>query len=157
MYFKPGVLDRVRAEPGLLDKVKAAIMTHPGVDGVLVGADLDYKKPSDTDRIARAAAFSQYPSRAGDLIILPKLNWFFSSASGTPAATHGTAHPYDAKVPLVLMGKAIVPGTYPGAAAPIDIAATLAHLCGVALPTATGHVLDAALRGRKSAEGPSTR
>jgi predicted AlkP superfamily pyrophosphatase or phosphodiesterase len=154
LYFKPGAFDRVRKHAGLLDKVKAAIMAHPGVDGVLVGADLDYRHPP-ADRIARAAAFSQYASRAGDLIILPKLNWFISSAAGTPAATHGTAHPYDAGVPLVLLGKPFVPGTYAGAAAPIDIAATFAHVCGVGLPRATGRVLEPALRG--ALPGPATK
>jgi predicted AlkP superfamily pyrophosphatase or phosphodiesterase len=149
LYFKPGVFDRVRAEAGLLEKIRAAILAHPGVDGVLLGPDLDYRKPSDTDPIARAAAFSHYAARAGDLIILPKLNWFFSAANGSPAATHGTAHPYDARVPLLLMGKPFVPGTYAGAAAPIDIAVTFAHLCGVPLPTATGRVLEPALRDGK--------
>ena len=65
--------------------------------------------------------------------------------------THGTAHPYDAHVPVLFYGAGIKPGTYEGPAAPIDIAPTLARLCGVALPAATGHVLERALRERRRA------
>jgi arylsulfatase A-like enzyme len=146
LYLRPGVIDRLRARPGALERVKAAIAAARGIAGVLVGADLDFRHPSP-DRVTEAAALSQYPPRSGDLILLPALNWFFVQGDGMAGGTtHGTAHPYDARVPVLFYGAGIRPGTYDGPAAPIDIAPTLARLCGVDLPAATGHVLEQALR-----------
>ena len=61
------------------------------------------------------------------------------------ATTHGTAYPYDVRVPLLLLGAGVRPGQYEQAATPADIAPTLAKICGVALPTATGRALDEAI------------
>jgi arylsulfatase A-like enzyme len=46
---------------------------------------------------------------------------------------------------LVLFGGGIKPGRYDQAVTPADIAPTLARICGVPLPTATGRVLEEAL------------
>ena len=95
-----------------------------------------------------AAGF--FPARSGDLIIVPKPNWIFVSddKSVVPgnATTHGSGYAYDTQVPLILLGAGITPGHYEAAASPADIAPTLAKLAGVALPTATGRLLDEALK-----------
>jgi hypothetical protein len=128
--------------------VRRAILDTPGVEAVLIGRDLDPRHPPQ-DAIARAAALNEYPARTGDLILIPRANWIFVSDDGTrnpgSATTHGTLRPYDARVPVVLFGAGIRSGQYDVAASPIDIAPTLARLCGVSLPTATGRVLDVAL------------
>ena len=94
----------------------------------------------------RAAALSHVPDRSGDLILAGKENWYFSPRSDGSATTHGTAHAYDRRVPVLVMGAGIRPGTYSQAASPADIAPTLAHLAGVPLPQAEGRVLREALR-----------
>jgi len=146
LYLRPGVMDRLKARPDVLDRVKRAITSTPGIAGVLVASDLDAAHPP-TDPVARAAALNQYGPRSADLVVLPALNFFFVQGDGPPTGTtHGTAHPYDQRVPVLFYGAGIKAGTYDGPAAPIDIAPTLARLCGVELPTATGHVLDRALQ-----------
>jgi predicted AlkP superfamily pyrophosphatase or phosphodiesterase len=158
LYLHPGVMDRLRANPEGLDRVKAAIRQVPGVADVIVSADLDARK-LPADRMLAAASLSHYPGRSGDLVVIPKPNWFFVPDVKSPDAggtTHGTAQPYDARVPVLFMGAGIVPGTYEGPAAPIDIAPTLARLCGVTLPHATGRVLEPALKAAQASAKESS-
>ncbi len=64
--------------------------------------------------------------------------------SGT---THFSANSYDRHVPLELYGASIIPGTYHGLVAPVDIAATLASILRINRPSAAvGRVLGEALR-----------
>ena len=66
------------------------------------------------------------------------------SSSGT---NHYTAYSYDRHVPLAFFGAPFVPGVYPQASAPVDIAATFASLLGVNRPSdAVGRVVIEALR-----------
>jgi hypothetical protein len=94
-----------------------------------------------SDPSRRAAALSYVADRSGDLIIVPQPYYYLSSE----ATTHGTAHQYDARVPVILAGLGIKPGEYLGAATPADVAPTLAFLAGIGLPAAEGRVLVEAL------------
>lgn len=148
LYFRAGVFDRIRSEPGLVAEVVAAIQAVPGVDRVLDSRDLAAGR-APSDAVGRAAAASFYPARSGDLIIIPKKNWIYVADDKTVipgnATTHGSPYEYDTDVPLALLGAGIQAGRYDAPASPIDIAPTLAHLAGVPLPTATGRVLTEAL------------
>ena len=97
----------------------------------------------------QATRNSFFAARSGDLLIIPKPNWIFVSddKSIVPgnATTHGTYNDYDQRVPLVLLGGGIPKGRYDQPASPSDIAPTLARLCGLSLPSATGRVLEEAL------------
>ena len=64
---------------------------------------------------------------------------------GAAGTTHGSGNEYDQRVPVILMGAGIKPGTYSQTASPVDIAPTLAAMCGIALPKADGRVLREAL------------
>jgi hypothetical protein len=97
---------------------------------------------TSSDPLLRAAALSYFPDRSGDLILVPRPFWVFADA-GT---SHGTESPDDQRVPIVLFGRGIKPGTYDDAATPADVAPTLARLCGVSLPHADGRVLTRALK-----------
>jgi predicted AlkP superfamily pyrophosphatase or phosphodiesterase len=147
-YFRAGVFDRIAATPGLLDKVTQAVAGIPGVREVIDGRTLAAASHLD-DPEAEAARLSYRAGRSGDLLILLKPNWIFVSDDKSlipgNATTHGSPYPYDQRVPLVLLGHGVTGGTYPQASNPADIAPTLARLCGVALPTATGRVLEEAL------------
>ena len=79
------------------------------------------------------------------MVLVPKPGWIFVNDGSPDGTTHGTPHPYDIHVPVLFYGAGIRPGQYEDDAAPIDIAPTLARITGVALPTATGHVLESAL------------
>ena len=147
LYFLPGVIDRLTAG-GKLDAVMKAIAQVPGVLRVIDSRTLD-PRGAASDSLVRAAALSEFRGRSGDLFIIPKLNWFWVADDGTPApgdaTTHGTAYPYDVRVPVLLLGAGVRPGQYEQAATPADIAPTLAKICGVALPTATGRALEEAI------------
>jgi len=78
--------------------------------------------------------------RRGDLMFTHKPYWISGNA-----ASHGTAHLYDRRVPLILYGTGIRPWQYAGAATPADIAPTLARLIGVTLARPDGRVLTDAL------------
>jgi predicted AlkP superfamily pyrophosphatase or phosphodiesterase len=90
-----------------------------------------------SDALIRAASLSYVSGRSGDLILAAKPGWMFS----TTGTTHGSATDDDQRVPLLLMGHGIKPGTYLQRVTPADIAPTLATLAGTSLPRAEGHPL----------------
>jgi hypothetical protein len=121
----------------LLGKLSA----QPGIARVFRSEEVRDGMAS-ADRFLRAAALSYYAGRSGDLILVPKPFWIFTAA-GT---THGTPHPDDQRVPIVLFGRGIKRGEHDEAVTPADIAPTLAALCGIALPHADGRPLRTALK-----------
>ena len=70
-----------------------------------------------------------------------KRNWVFAGRAGVNAANHGSQYEYDQQVPLILLGAGIHRGTYDAAAAPTDIAPTLAALANITLTKTEGRVL----------------
>ncbi|HEX7086112.1 MAG TPA: alkaline phosphatase family protein [Vicinamibacterales bacterium] len=159
-YFRGGVFDRILATPGLLGKVKDALAAQPGVARVYDRTEVPTLAESG-DALARAVAAGFFPERSGDLIVVPKPNWIFVADDKTVipgnATTHGTGYAYDTDVPLVIFGAGVKPGRYEGAASPADIAPTLAHIAGVALPSATGRVLAEALATAPATEAAGPR
>ena len=148
-YFRGAVFEKIAADAELLAAIKKAIGAVPGIARVYDRTEVPALTTSD-DPLARSIAAGFFPARSGDLIIVLKPNWIFVSEdkSVVPgnATTHGSGYPYDTQVPLILIGAGISPGHYEAAASPADIAPTLAKLAGVALPTATGRVLDEAFK-----------
>jgi hypothetical protein len=99
---------------------------------------------SSSDRVLRAAALSYHPERSGDFIIVPKEQWLLS----TSVTTHGTHHPYDQRVPVIVFGASVKAGEYRSAATPADLAPTLAAVAGVRIAETDGRVLNDALQVR---------
>jgi predicted AlkP superfamily pyrophosphatase or phosphodiesterase len=141
VYFRPGVYDRLRREPAALEAVEKALTSLPGIVRVLRAEQLEGSIHS-TDPVVRAAALSYVPGRSGDMVLVTRPRWMFS----TVGTTHGSATAADQRVPLAFMGWGIRPGAYADAATPADLAPTLAALVGVSMPTAEGRALKAALR-----------
>lgn len=145
VYFKPGVYDRVKANADAMRAVTRAVSALPGILRVLTTDEVaPAAARTSKDRIRRAVALSHYPGRSGDVIVLPKESWLFSAA-GT---THGSLHPYDQRVPVLLYGAGIQPGVRGEDATPADLAVTIASLVGVQLPSPDGRVLTSALKKR---------
>ena len=129
LYLLPGVFNRLKANPraseGLLDALRAL----PGVAQAFLADEVNTAEArASTDPVKRAAALSHYPPRSGDLIIVPKLHWMLSTSSAT---THGTLHPYDQRVPVLVYGPGVTAGVRSGRATPADVTPTLAVLAGV--------------------------
>jgi predicted AlkP superfamily pyrophosphatase or phosphodiesterase len=148
-YFRGTVFEKVAADVELLAAIKKALLAVPGVARVYDRTEISGLAGSD-DPLARAVAAGYFPARSGDLLIIPKPNWIFVSDDKTAipgnATTHGSGYPYDTQVPMILLGTGVVPGRYDQGATPADLAPTLARLSGVAMPQATGRVLQEALK-----------
>ncbi len=154
LYFEKGVEERIEADPGLEEELKEALLGIPGLGWVYSAADVRGKKDSD-DPMLRAAALSYFQDRSGDWTVIPKLNWYFRASDAT---THGTAHWYDSRVPVIFYGFGIKPGRYSATASPADIAPTLARILSFKLPAPDGHVLtEAVIASPQSAAGPQSR
>lgn len=140
LYLTEATRERATKDPRLLQPMLDAIAAMPGVLRVLPANAVEDQR-SSADPIVRAAALSYVPGRSGDVLIIPKPYWIMTNSS---AATHGTLHPYDQRVPVILMGKPFKPGRYPAPASPADITPTFASLIGLPMPGADGRPLDVA-------------
>ena len=146
IYLSPGIFDRLKKEPDVMDELVEAIRAWPGVWKVYRGDSL--ARESAGDRVALAASLSYVPERSADIILVPRPYWI---ASDDSAATHGTSHDYDQRVPVILMGPPFVSGEYLGPASPADVAPTLAFAVDVTLSRAYGRVLGEAVRIQRPA------
>ena len=140
VYLQPGVYAKLRAQPAILGEVRDAMRATNGILDVYTSDQLEANN-FDDDLMGRRLARSYFRGRSGDLCFTLRPYWIIQ-ASGT---THGTGNQYDTHVPVLLMGRGIARGEYLTAAAPTDVAPTLAFLAGVTLPRATGRVLTEAL------------
>jgi arylsulfatase A-like enzyme len=121
-----------------------AALTVPGIARFFTRSQLQRGETSITDPIERRALHGFYPSRSGDLVLIPEPYKYLNE---TITATHGSPYSYDTNVPTVIMGAGINPGRYYEAASPADIAPTLCALLGITKPSAaTGRVLIEALK-----------
>jgi len=136
----PGVFDRLRTRPDALGAVRNAIAAVRGIAKVYTMDDI--MQATDPDPALRAWQLSYVPGRSGDFAITPKPNWIVRSTSGT---THGSFHPYDQRVPLMLFGQGIKPGRYSTRTTPADMAVTFAAMTGIRMPRAEGRALTEAL------------
>ena len=128
LYLLPGVLDRLKADPKAYAAVVAALRALPGIEYVFRSDEISSAEArTSPDPVKRAAALSHFPSRSGDLIIVPRRHWMLSTSSAT---THGTLHPYDQRVPVIFYGAGVAAGRRTEAATPADVAPTLAALAG---------------------------
>ena len=138
VYLADGVWNRMAADEEAWRRVEAAVVGIPGVARLL---RVDRLESTSADAEIRAAALSTVPDRSGDLIVVPKPNWTVGPRAEQSATTHGTGHPYDRQVPLILFGAGIKPGRRSATASPADIAPTVAHISGVTMPPVEGRVL----------------
>jgi predicted AlkP superfamily pyrophosphatase or phosphodiesterase len=141
LYFKPDVAAKLKTDPDAMKAVIAAVKTVPGIADAFAGDAL--AKESGSNALAKAANYSYYASRSGDLIVITKPYWFLYAKSGSKPSgtTHGSPYDYDQHVPLLLMGTGVRAKTDPVAATPADIAPTLAKLCGIPISHTDGRVL----------------
>ena len=135
IYFEPGVYDKVLKSRELMASVIAAIQSRPGIQRVFRSEEMRGAAAS-TDPLLRAAALSYFPGRSGDLAFATKPGWMIS-AGGT---THGSASADDQRVPILLYGRGVKPGTYQDPVTPADLAPTLAAISGLTMK-AVGHPL----------------
>lgn len=143
LYLTPDAAAKLRTDGKAFKAIADALLKVSGVARVLKGSDLASPAArTSKDTQVRAAALSYYPGRSGDIIVIPKENWLLAAN----VTTHGTLYPYDQRVPVIFYGAGIHGGERADASTPADIAATLAAIVGVTLPSPDGQVLKSALR-----------
>jgi predicted AlkP superfamily pyrophosphatase or phosphodiesterase len=148
LYFDRGVYDRMRANPDAMRAALDAARSTPGVGRVFSADELAAVHGTSDDDVEAATVANFFPSRSGDFAVVLRPYFQFSSSGSTAAgSTHGSPYWYDRRVPIFLMGQGVKKGQYLGAAAPVDIAPTLAFLLGITLPAADGRVLNEAVVG----------
>jgi hypothetical protein len=143
VYFAAGVEQRLRTDTALWRTVLSQLEDTDGIARVLPAADLS---PTSDDPAVRAAALSYADGRGGDLVLITEPNWLLLGRNVANAASHGTLHEYDRRVPLLLFGGRVRAGRFDARSTPADIAPTLASLVNVMLPGAEGRVLKEALK-----------
>ncbi len=108
----------------------AALMGTGDVDRVYAQIDLDGPEPVN-DPFWTLHRNSFYEQRSPQLLVLWKPMVYPGGKFGTG---HGSAYDYDRHVPVVLFGRGVKAGTYPGPSGPEDLAPTLGKLIGVEMP-----------------------
>lgn len=115
-YLQQKTLDALKlpkpeVERALADWVK----THPRVQASFTRTELSSLTPL-AEPIAEQARLSFHPDCSGDVnVILKPYNLLWKTSVkkiGPYATTHGSPHPYDTHVPLIVMGPGIKPGIY---------------------------------------------
>jgi predicted AlkP superfamily pyrophosphatase or phosphodiesterase len=131
--------------------VGEAAMQVPGTARYFTRTQLEAGAIPPADPVARRVLHGFHPQRSGDVVIV---NGPFNVNFGLPedptdprsSATHESPYSYDTHVPLIIMGRGLVPGRYPHTASPADIAPTLSYLLGLQAPSSTtGRVLSEGL------------
>jgi arylsulfatase A-like enzyme len=137
-------LVKARLKPDSL--IAAIAKKFRGVPGVKRSDIFSSLARSDTTRddIARRWIHMIPPTWPVDIVVTMEPGWYYA---WTTNAYHGTPHPDDARVPLILYGGRVAPGRYPAMARVVDIGPTLANAAGVT-PTerVDGRVLSNAFR-----------
>jgi hypothetical protein len=107
------------------------LRTQPGILTAYARSDIQKGLPED-DAIGRAVMRSYHPDRSGDVIFIVKPYYLLSTRlTGTG---HGTPHPYDTHVPLMLLGPGLVPGVRAERIAPQSNVPILAKALGIQPP-----------------------
>jgi predicted AlkP superfamily pyrophosphatase or phosphodiesterase len=134
LYLSRSTLRRHQADQVHVEAALAEFLAnHDGIQAAYTRSQIT-ANDLPNDAIARRVVKSFHPDRAGDVYALLKPNYLFSSAFGR-GTTHGTPHPYDTHVPLLVFGPGVKPGvvlndeTPPQAVVPI-----FAKALGIAAP-----------------------
>jgi predicted AlkP superfamily pyrophosphatase or phosphodiesterase len=119
IYLNKRALASLKLEPAQVER-KAAdwIRTQPGILYAFTRADMTGPAPEGLAGVHEAVKRSFVPESSGDIMVVLKPLYLFSSPilSQNPdkdssyRTGHGTPHPYDTHVPLLVMGPGIRPG-----------------------------------------------
>ncbi len=124
----------------------AAKVAHsvPGIAEVLTSAQL-YSGALPNGPYSEAVRRSYFWGRSGELYVVPKPGYIFSSETSGTAS--GAPYSYDSQVPLMLLGAGISGGKHTESVTPADISATIASALNVAVPSqCEGRALSGAMQ-----------
>jgi len=130
-YFNHQAIKDANAD---FDAIKAlTIATIKEQDGVMDAVDLTKLASSTLPEPIKKAITNGYNARrSGDVYYILKSNYFEGGKTGT---THGAWFPYDSHIPCVFMGWNVKPGKTNKTHYMTDIAATLAAMLHIQMPS----------------------
>jgi predicted AlkP superfamily pyrophosphatase or phosphodiesterase len=118
------------------EEARRLLLAEPGFDTAYTRRELLSGSRAGAPYFA-ASRLSWHQDVSGDVQFTLKPNWMFASGSGS-SATHGSPHPYDTHVPILVYGpKWVKPGRVDTAVEVVDIAPTLARVLHVSPPPAS--------------------
>jgi hypothetical protein len=132
VYLNRDILRKRNLQAGPVAEALASwIKTQPEFQTAYTHDQLLQGVPSD-DAIGQAVRRSFHPERAGDVTLVSKPYYLvMPQPTGT---THGTPHPYDTHVPLLVFGRGVQAGVRQDPVTPQAVAAILAHALDVKPP-----------------------
>lgn len=110
----------------------AWLKEQDGVQDAYTRTQLAGEIPAD-DAVGRSIRKSFHPDHSGDVVVIQEPYDLFGNPGAT-GTTHGTPHPYDTHVPLVIYGPGIHKGAREDRVTPQAAAAILAKALGIAPP-----------------------
>jgi predicted AlkP superfamily pyrophosphatase or phosphodiesterase len=117
------------------EAARTALLAEPAVAAAYTRGELEAKSRAGAP-LFDAMARSWHRQLSGDVQVALKPNWMFTSS--TANTTHGSPHPYDTHVPILVYGPPWVKAArVEQRVEVVDIAPTLARLLGVAVPAAS--------------------
>ncbi|ATP55003.1 alkaline phosphatase family protein [Pedobacter ginsengisoli] len=130
-YFNHQAIKDANAD---FDAIKAlAIETLKQQDGIMDAVDVTKVASSTLPEPIKKAITNGYNAlRSGDIYYILKSNYFEGGKTGT---THGAWFPYDSHIPCVFMGWNVKPGKTNKTHYMTDIAATLAAMLRIQMPS----------------------
>ncbi len=150
-YLNRAALERDGIDLDECERVVGELsLLMPGAARYFTRAQLQNNLLSTTDPIARRVLNGFYSQRSGDVIVVfEPYNILFDlpddPTDPLSSATHGSPYSYDTHVPLIIMGRDFVKGSYAQPATPADIAPTLSNLLRIQPPSCSvGRVLSEA-------------
>ncbi len=130
-YFDHGAIKAANADFTAIKNL--AIETLKKEDEVFDAVDLNnLANETIPEQIKKAITYGYNAKRSGDVYYLLKSNYFGGGKTGT---THGSWNPYDAHIPCVFMGWNVKPGKTNKTYYMTDIAATLAAMLHIQMPS----------------------
>ncbi len=122
-------------EAALGEEAKRILLAEPGIEAVFTRAEIEADAPAQAPYLA-AVRKGWHRGLSGDLQVVTRPGWILSSyGKGT---THGSPHPEDTGVPILVYGPPWVkPGRRDAPVDVADIAPTLAVLLGARAPSSS--------------------
>jgi hypothetical protein len=139
IYLNRGVLKERGVEQARVEEALARwVVKQEGIQAAYTRTQLT-QGPIKGDALGESVRLSFDPERSGDVAVIFKPYWILGPAvnpkyADTYRTTHGTPHPYDTHVPLLVFGPGVRAGARDERVTPLAVAAILARGLGVNPP-----------------------
>jgi hypothetical protein len=133
IYLNQRWLREIGHPAGEVEKVLADWFGHqPGIQQAYTRSQLVGTLPAN-DALGKQVQLSFHPKRSGDVIIVLR-PYCYLGGKYNNGTTHGSPHPYDTHVPLLVFGPDVKPGARQDLVTPQAAAAIMAQALGIKPP-----------------------